>query len=202
MDLINDIAWRAFLIFLWMGSVAAVLLGVGLLAAPETVERINQRLGRWIDTDKVEAEFDRPRWTERYVYKHHRVFGAFLFLGSLVVLYRFLLTPIKEELKPFLVKDVLGIFDALAAVFIIGAVLAMLIGWVMMLRPSMLREFESVANRWISTDWVGRFFNTSHRSFDRFAFSNRKWVGGVLLIVGTYIAIVLGYLLLRGNWRL
>jgi hypothetical protein len=202
MDIVNDIVWHSFLFLLWIGSVLAILLGAGLLLAPMHVEKVNRFFGRWIDTRTIETEFDRPRLTERYIYRHHRIFGTVFFAGAVTTLYCFLLSPTRDRAAMLLSPDTFGLFDAGMAFLIIGNVLAAVIGAIVFFRPSLLREFEDVANQWISTDRVVRFFNKPQRSFDNYVLRHRRAIGIGLIVAGLYISFFLGNLLLFGQWRL
>lgn len=199
MKILADIGWTAFLWLLWGGSIVAMFVGIGLLAAPQAVERLNRFLATWIDTGKVQESFDRPRWVDRHVYKNHRIAGPFLFFGSLFVLYRFLLAPMKPMLARLLVHDTWGLYDAMAAFFSIVAVVGTLIGAIITFRPSMLREIEQAANQWISTDGVQRFFNRPYYFVDAHAFAWRRPIGIGLIIAGAYVALLLGKVLFGGH---
>jgi hypothetical protein len=202
MDIVNDIIWHSFLLFLWIGSVLAVLIGAGLLFAPTHVERINRFFAQWIDTRNIGLEMDRPRSTERYIYRHHRVAGTLVFVGSVFVIYRFLLAPARERMALLAAPDMFGLLDPGIAFLVIGNVLAALVGVIVFFRPSMLREFEGVANQWISTERVTRFFNHPQVSFDRFVLRYPQLVGAVLIVAGLWVSCLLGKLLLSGQWHL
>lgn len=202
MDVINEIVWHSFLMLLWAGSVIAIFLGAGLLWVPQTVGKVNGYLARWIDTKAPQASLDRPHRLERQIYRHHRIVGLLLCLGAIFVFYRFLLSPIKPKIAILLVNDVLGLFDALSAMFVIGSVLAASIGIIMFFKPSMLREIESGANQWISVDKLFSFFSAPSFSLDRHVLKRRKIFGCVLLAAGLYVAVLLGWLLINNQWRL
>jgi hypothetical protein len=201
MDILNEIAWHSFLIFLCIGSGAAVAVGIGMLLMPKKMERINQFMARWIDTDRMETVLDKPRWTERYFYRHHRLTGAFLLAGAVFVLHAFLFAKTKEKISVLFNGDIYGFLDALSAIFIIGSVVAALIGATMLGRPSMLREFEAAANHWISTDRALCFFNNMHFSAERLMMRYRKIVAAFLVLGGLYSLLILGKLLWAGQWH-
>jgi hypothetical protein len=202
MDIVNDILWHSFLLFLWMGSMLAALVGAGLLFAPAQVERINRYFAQWIGARNIGMEMDRPRSTERYIYRHHRVAGALVFSGAVVVIYRFLLAPARERMALLAAPDMFGLLDAGIAFLVIGNVLAAAIGLIVFFRPSMLREFEDVANQWISTDKVTRFFNRPQFLLDRFVMQHRCLFGAGLVIAGLGVCCLLGKLLFSGQWHL
>lgn len=201
MDILYEIAWRSALLFLWIGSALALLLGVGLLLAPARTERINRFFARWIDTRKIESELDRPRWTERFVYRHHRIVGAFILSGSVFVVFQFLLRPFRQRIAPLAAHDMFGLLDATVAFFIIGGVLGALIGLIILFKPSLLRELEGEANRWVSTEKFTRAFNAMYFSFDEKVMRHRRLSGLFLAGAGAYVFVILGRLLMKGYLR-
>ena len=202
MDIIKDIAWHSTLIFLWIGSVVALLVGTGMLFAPDRTWKISEFFGRWIDTHSVEERLDRPRWMERHIYRHHRVAGALLTAGSVFVVYRFLFRPSKHVHFLLSGNDFGWLGDAVIALFVIGAVLGAFLGVVMMTRPSALRELEVACNQWVSTEKYHAGFNKTFFPIDSFVQKYRKVVALILIGGGAYIFLILGASLLNGNWRI
>jgi hypothetical protein len=190
MDVVNDILLRSFLILLWGGGIAGILVSLGMLIKPEWLIRLNQYASIWIGTEKVEERLDRPRSIERFFYRHHRITGGIFLIGSLIILYTFLISFKTQSASGFIHPDALWAMDGLVAVFIVGSVFAAIIGGVMLLRPSLLRDVESYANRWLSTDRVSKFLNRLY-SFDQYLTRYGRITGVVLLILSLYVVIVL-----------
>ena len=202
MEAVNVLVWRPVLFILLGGSVVAVLLGIGLLVAPDRVRELNAFLGRWVDTEKMERAFDRPRWSERFFYRHHRIVGGLLCAGGCYVIYVFLLSRARHRLAVLSGRDLYGFFDAGIAILVIGGTLAAFLGLVMYAKPSVLRDLEKAANRWISTDWARLLFNRSYSLLDESVFQYRKTAALVLIATGMFVAVTLARLLFIGNWRL
>ncbi len=201
MDILSEIAWHSILIFLWIGSGIAFFVSMAMLIAPEKAARLNRFFTYWIDTHRVEDILDRPRWTERFVYRYHHLTGTALFCGSTLILYRFLLHPPRKHLALLLASDTYGLVEAAVAILVIGAVLGAALGLIMFAKPSVLREIEALANHWVGTEKWFRTLNQMHPSLDRFMLRSRI-ASFILLIVSAYVVLTLGSLLLTGNWRL
>lgn len=196
--MLNAILLQAFLIFLGGAALLGILVGAGMLLKHEQVMRLNQYFSRWMSTDKMGEQFDRPRWTERFFYRHHRLVGAGLLIGAMLVLYTFLISYNLRKISAVIARDYWWLLDALVGLLLIGSVLAAIIGIVMLSRPSLLRDLEKSANRWISTDRLLKFFNGMHYSVEQSIFQHRK-LAGIFLICGSlYILIILAYFLFRG----
>ena len=201
MDIVNEIVWQSLVLFLWIGSAVALAVGLALLFAPAKARQVNQFFARWIDTRGFESALDRPRWTERVVYRHHRLAGLTLLAGSLFVLYKFLIKRVGDTVGPIAATDHFGLWQAAAALFVIGGVLGAVIGLIMATKPSLLRELELAANKWISTERYSELFNRTHFSLEEVIFSHRKIVGLFLVLSSSYVILRLGIILLNGNWR-
>lgn len=201
MDIAIDIVWHSILLFLWGGSVLAVIVGASLLLAPSWLAGINRRVAVWVDLSGLAGELDRPRWLERHIYRHHRLVGALLMAGSVYLVYEFLLRPTRQTLAVLVSGDVLGLLDGSIALFVIVGVLGTFLGLVMMTMPSMLRELEVASNRWISTADLAKRLNRANFTVDRIAFSARTISGIILIIGGVYVAFRLGLVLFGGDWR-
>ncbi len=202
MTVINSILLQFFLVFLGGGAIVGILFGAGMLLKHEQVLRLNQYYSRWIGSEKIEEQLDRPRWTERFFYRHHRPVGAGLFIGAMVVLYTFLISYNSRKISSVISPGYLWLLDALLGLLLIGSVVAAIVGFIVLLRPSLLRELETSTNRWIATKRVEKLFNNMHYAFDQSMVRHRKLTGTLLLIGGAYVLIGLGYFLFRGGWKL
>lgn len=200
MDIVNEILWQSLVIFLWIGSVLGFAVGVAMLFTPAKARQWNQFFARWIDTHGLETALDRPRWTERFVYRHHRLVGTLLLAGSFFVIYKFLLRKFDDTIGPLAASDHFGLWQATAALFAIGGVIGAVIGAIMVAKPSLLREIEVASNRWISTESFLELFNRAHGYLDQVIFDHRKIVGTLLILASAYIFFRLGILLLNNHW--
>ncbi|MFH1045189.1 MAG: hypothetical protein V1796_09170 [Pseudomonadota bacterium] len=201
MSIIQDILLRFFLILFCVGSIAGVLLGAGMLLKPERIAFWNHYFSRWVSADEITEQLDRPRWIERYFYRHHRLVGALLLIGAIFVLYALLFNRNMRRISAVMTSGSWGLGDALVGMLLIGSVLAALVGVIVLTRPSLLREIEQSSNRWITTDAMVKFFDGMHYSFDQQLLRHRKTAGVLMIFGGLYILMVLGPLLWRGGWK-
>lgn len=199
MDIIEDIALQFALALLCAGSVAGMLMGLGLLLRSEWTVRFNQYLSQWLNADRVAEKLDRPRPTTRFLYRHHRWVGLGLTAGASFVLYTFLFSYNVRRISAVTPPEYWVVVDALTAVLLIGSVLAATVGMLVALKPSLLRDLEKSANHWVSTEGIARFFNSMRPSPDEGILRRRK-LAGVLILAGSFFALgTLGPLLARGG---
>ena len=200
MDAIKEILVQFVVAMLCGGSVLGLLMGVGLLLKPERIALLNQYSSRWFSSDNMTEQLDRSRSTERFFYRYHRLVGGALFVGAMFILYIFLFSYNLRRISAATAAGYWVLLDVLMAILLVGCVLAALVGIIVALRPSVLREIEKSANRWVATDGIVKFFNRMNYSPDRKILGQRK-VAGVVIIAGSlYVLIVLAPLLWRGGW--
>lgn len=201
MNTVKNILWQFFVLLVCTGSVTSVLMGVAMLIKPELISRLNQYLARWVSPERVSEQLDRPRWIERYFYRHHRLVGSVLIIGAAFILYIFLISYNVRTIAGMVPRGYLGLYDFLVTLVLVGSVLAALVGVIVLIRPSMLRDIEKSANHWINTEPVVKFFNDMHHPVDRHVLRHRKVAGGIMIMGGLFILISLAPLLWRGGLR-
>ena len=198
MKILNEVLLQSSLIFLWGGAFMGILIGAAMLLKPEQVIRLNQRLSRYVSTEKIAEHIDRPRWTERFFYRHHRPVGAAVLIGAILVLYTFLFSFNLRKVSAFIPRGWWWLSDALLGMLLIGSVLAALVGIIVLTRPSLLRDIEKAANRWVSSDRLLSLFNGMHYSAEQSMLRHNRVAGGAIMLGSLYIVVVLGYFLFRG----
>ena len=200
MDIIRDILTQSFLGLLWVGSAVGILLGAGMLFKPDRIVFLNQYFSRWVGTQKLNEQLDRPRWIERYFYRHHRVVGSFLLIGAVFILYVFMFSYNVQKFSAALPSSTKGLWIALTAMLLVGGVVAALVGIIVLARPSLLRDIEKASNRWISTDRMAKSSDAMHHSFDQSVLRHRKLAGAFLIVGGLYVLIVMSQFFWRSGW--
>jgi hypothetical protein len=140
-------------VVLLVGLTLALVVGVLLLARPQALFALNQRLSRWVDTRQTFNALDQPRHLERFFYRHHRALGAMIAAGAGYVLWSWAFAYERADviaiLGPRWVTAGLDWVPAaleVAVVALHGAIFA--VGVLVFFRPSLLKGLERTANRW------------------------------------------------------
>ena len=192
MDIVNDILQQSFLRFLWLGSIAGILLGAGILFRPQQVMELNQRCSRWVSSDKLKSLLARPRRIERFFYRHNRLFGLGVLLGAIYVLYEVLIGSSNQKVVTVLIpRDYWWLSDAVIGILLIGSVTAALAGAIILVRPSLLRDLEQSVNRWVCTETLINPLNTMHYSAEKSLLSHHRLAGVVILLGSMYTLVLL-----------
>lgn len=202
MGVLSEILQQSFLKLLWIGSLAGILVGLGLLFKPQQVVHLNQALSRWVGSNKLNMALDRPRWIDRFFYRHHRPLGTAVFAGATTVLYIFLFHYNFRGISALIPRNYWWLSDALIGILLIGSVVAVLVGLIVLIRPSLLRDIEKSLNRWISTEHLHSQFNSMNFSVEKSLLRHHRFAGATILFGSLYIIIVLGHFLLRWPGKL
>lgn len=127
-----------------------------MLFAPAWLVRISERVNHWIDTSIWFKKLDEQKNFERLFYRHHIVMGILIVTGSLYSL-RFLWRLYDAEQLLFLpvldntfLQEILQI--VITYILLSGNAAAFLVGLVVLIRPSLLKNIETWSNHWLETD--------------------------------------------------
>lgn len=192
--ILSDALLETFLIFVGLGCALSLVVGLWMLFKPSDILRLNRYLSRWFATDKLANMLDSPHKIERALYRNHRVVGILVLGGSTYILYTLLVILNKKEFANLLG----GIWNAYVAAWLVealvislvaGSVLAMVVGVFMLIRPSLLKDFEARVNSWYATDKSLQAFDTMHTQPDELVAHHTRIVG-VLIVAGSVYAIV------------
>ena len=178
-----------------------VLLGIAMMLMPGHIVRAGASLNRWISTDRFFHNLDRPRHTERALYRHHRILGACIIAGSLFILYVFLFQlrlQLLIENLPTLGNPAVSDWVYSSAIYLLeaGAVVTLLIGAVVVMRPSLLKKLEEWSNHWVETGTRLRGLDRRHDIPESIFPGNLRLFGLAVLLGGIYIMLSTGAALL------
>ncbi len=188
---------QSFVVFLIIGSIAGLVVGVLLLLFPQSLRRFGQNLNRWISTRHLNQPLERSVDVDPWFYRYRRVSGALILSGACYVFYYFSVSMDKANTVSALTKNFKlhpqlagGLLDALVVSALLGALLTVFVGLFLLLRPSLLRNFEQPANRWVSMRRALKPLETANHNLDDYVFRYERQAG-VLLVLGSLYVLVL-----------
>ena len=192
--------WRALAIFLMVGALLGISLGLLLIIRPQQLGRVNRVANRWISTRHISKLLDRSISIEHWFFQHHRVAGMAVVLGATYIFVYFGLLFDKavmlQRMSSMVTARLLdGLLDALVLSALIGAAVALIVGLFLWLRPSLLRGFEEEANLWVSSRKATKVLDVPHDQVDRFVARHTQKVGWLLLLGSIYLFFVMFRLL-------
>lgn len=174
----------------WVAVLTAIT-GLLLLLVPGWLLRLSERLNVWIDTSSWFRKLDEPHQLERLFYRHHVVMGALILAGSLYSLWFIWRLQGGELLVLFPAAANRVLLEILQSVLIhvllLGNLLALVIGLVVIVRPSLLKGLESRANRWVSSDRALSSLDKRVDVADRIIPGYPRLLGLLILLGSLYI---------------
>lgn len=193
-------AWllQAAFIFLILGSLAGMAVGALLLFRPQRLRAISAVLDRWISTRRLDRALERSIRFDSWFYRHGRITGTLTALGALYVLYFFTVQLDRGQAVAGLVKRfgyhpllIGGLLDGLVLSALLGALCALLVALFIVFRPSLLRDFEHAANRWLSLRKTLKPLEIPHDNLQRYVERHARQTGIFLLLGGLYTLVLM-----------
>lgn len=196
MDMLDVLLWRSLAIFLLWVAGCGVLLALLLIFRPGLLEPINRVANRWVSTRHLSQILDRSFSIENWCYRYHRPLGVVVLLGAVYILAYFGLWFDRhlamQHLSRYVQGGLLeGLLDALVLSALSGAVAALGVGLFLLLRPSMLRNMEIEANRWVSSRRATKALEIPRDRVDRFVAYHARRVGWLLLLASIYLFFIM-----------
>ena len=152
-NVLSDILLQTFLIFLVVGCVLSLLVGLLMLFKPDVTLRLNQYFNRWFATDKLTSVLISRHNIDGVLHRHFRFVGALLLGGSVYCLLYALLFAIKtKDLTSLLFQSwsqpvTVWLTAALIVILVSGNVFAVVVGAGLLFRPNLIANLEAWANK-------------------------------------------------------
>lgn len=195
--IIENWLFQSTLIFLVMGSMAGIVIGILLLFYPERFTALSTLLNRWISTRKLDKSLESSFSLDPWMYRHRKLTGGGILGGALFVLYYFTFQLDRTAAIAGLSKHsnyplglVAGFLDALVLSSLLGALCAIFVALTMLLRPSLLRGFEGNMNQWLSLRKALKPMEIPRDDVGRYVARHSRQVGVFLLLGGLYTLLV------------
>jgi len=151
-DLLVSVLGQALYILLLLGVALGLLVGILLLIDSQRVLRWNAYLNRWISTGESLRVLDQPHDLNRIVYRGHRILGLVVLAAALyaldVLVFNIQTRPLAHIFRDLANPATLQLFADGARWFLVaGNVLAILVGMILVFRPSLLKGVEGWTDR-------------------------------------------------------
>ncbi|MDO8988731.1 MAG: hypothetical protein Q7U91_03775 [Sideroxyarcus sp.] len=201
---VESLLLRSAILFLLVGSLAGLVVGALLISSPQRLRSAGNILNRWVSTRQLNKSLDRNVVLDSWLYRYRRASAWLILLGSGYILYAFTIdldraVAVIELSKRFtLPTDLVGaLLDALVLIALLGALLAVFVGLFLLLRPSLLWNFEQGANRWLSLRQALKPLEIQRGGADEFIFKYARRAGIALMVGSLYTLVLLSFWLVR-----
>ncbi|MBI5007032.1 MAG: hypothetical protein HZB95_07885 [Nitrosomonadales bacterium] len=195
--IVESLLLRSAVIFLLVGSLAGIAVGALLLWAPYRLRALGSILNRWISTRHLDQSLEESVTLDPWFYRYRRVSGVLTLAGAVYIVYFFTVSMDRANTVAGLARHygyqaafVGGLLDAFVLSALLGAVFAAFVGLFLLLRPSLLRDFEQGANRWVSMRQAMKPVEVTRAGLDEYVYRHGRQAG-VLLILGSLYVLVL-----------
>lgn len=191
-DPIDMFLWRDLAIFLLICTPLGAAVSLLLITRPQIMERLNRMVNHWVSARHLNHFLDQTISIEHWFYRHHRMFGAVVMLGSMYIFVYFgilfdkmyALQHLNWKIPPQLIT---GLLDALVLSSLTGAVVAFMVGLFLWMRPSLLKGIEAEANQWVSSRRAIKMLEVPRDQVENFVARHAQRVGWLLLLGNIYL---------------
>jgi len=140
----------------WLG-VLMLAIGIIFLITPAWALSTSNKLNRWVSTKTLFDALDKPRYQERWMYRHHFISGIIIVLTACYVFYVFLIAigmdAMVVKLTAFADSEFnKWLYEQVFYIFLGANLIALVLGFIILIRPSLLKAIEEKSNRWFGTN--------------------------------------------------
>lgn len=178
-SILPDILFDSGYLFIIAGSIIALIFGITLIFIPSTALKFNAK----VNHNLIKSE--------SFFYRHAKVNGAILILGSLFIFYTLatfnfnLLIPyLPGQISPSVCK---WLSQAGQLFFFVGSTFILIFGLVVFFRPSLIKTIETTANRWFSIQSVFPFLTTNKDAGNQWLRSYPRIIGFFFTLFALFI---------------
>lgn len=194
---IQDSALPTLLTFLLLGATGGLIVGIWLAVWPAHFFLVTGGLNRWTSARRALKIWETPLRWEQFFYRYHRFFGIVIVLATGWTLYYFIRLYSAAQVlslmqhNPGIRSSWVLLLNGTVWVIRTASLLAMLIGLVVLMRPSLLKQFEAKSNTWVSTRKMMRPLEQSYPMADSFANRHPRAAGLIIVVISCYALISL-----------
>lgn len=188
------------LIFLFLGSVFAIVVGAGLILRGEATMRRFANLNRWVSTHDALKTVDQRHDIEQTMHRQGRLLGVvFLALAALsfiVLVAKFdvaVLASVFARRFPAIAVELAVV--SLKWILVIGDILAIVVGATLVLFPDVLTKVEARMNKWYATREDVGDADRMHLTLDKWAEAHARAAGWIVIVLAAFVVLNLGIVL-------
>jgi len=195
--LLVSVLGQVLYVVLLLGAALGLLVGIMLLIDSQRVLRWNAYLNRWISTGESLRVLDQPHDINRIVYRRHRIVGVAVLAAALyaldVLVFNIQLRPVVHIFRDLANPGTLQLFADSARLFLVaGNVVAILVGMILVLRPSLLKGVEGWTDRQYSPRLSSQSLDEPRYQPDEFVRAHLRLAGIVAAGGSLFVLLSLG----------
>lgn len=173
-------------------AVLGVVSGLWLLIAPAGFARVEAMTGGPFSLRRGLRPFDISRNVDRYFYRHHEAIGLLIIAASTFTLYRAMFDIVPGKVARLLISQYPQVvaewlIASLQYTLLLGNLFAIVVGLVIYVRPSALKDFETKANRWFTARKKTQWIQSQLGNTGEILHNQPRTLGIVILVLSTYL---------------
>lgn len=173
-------------------AVLGLVSGLWLLIAPGGFARIESIAGSPFSLRRGLRPFDISRNVDRYFYRHHEAIGLLVIAASTFTLYRTMFDIVPGKVARLLITQYPQVvadwlITSLQYSLLLGNLFAIVVGLVIYVRPSALKDFEARANRWFTARKKTLWLQSQLGNTGEILRNQPRTLGIIILILSTYL---------------
>ena len=188
-----DILQATFFNVIIVGAALSMLYGIWLLIAPGSAQALNKKINKSFSMRKSTKFLEKPVSIERWFYKHAKITGSLLMTGSVYLFYLLFweldfaqLAKALPNLSTLIWEWLLQAFQIF---FAIMSIVVFLMGFLILIRPSLLKPLEEKANTWISTRQKMQFMSENMGQTNQLLTRFPRQFGAVIIICSAIVLL-------------
>ena len=196
MDALTNLLIPTLLVVLAILLALAMLFGLAIAVRPALLDRLRGITDQHLSMRRATRSFDIPRNVDRWFYRYHRIYGTVVVILSIFLLYFLAFgyqSPAWVAAFPREYHEV-ALIGAEVARFLLWlvAVLGVMVGTIVFVRPSALKDVEDWANRWITPRRLTRGLDREYNPADAWVSRHpRAWGIAITLAAGIVLLALL-----------
>jgi len=195
---------QSIVIFLFLGSVFAIVVGAGLILRGEATLRLLGKLNRWVSTRDALKTVDKQFDIERTMHSQRRLLGAVFLALAVLSLIVLVARYDAAALAPMLARGFPPVAAELAVVtfkwiLVAGDLLGIVVGAALILFPEVLAKIEVRTNKWYSTRTDADESALMHLNLDQWTGAHARAAGWTVIVLAAFVVLNLGIVLIGGH---
>lgn len=188
-----DILETTFFNIIIVGVILSMLYGLWLVILPNSALALSDKINKSFSMRKNTKPLETPISIERWFYRHAKFSGALIMLAAVYLLYLLFsdlnFTQLAKTLPSLSFLTWEWLLQSFQIFFTLISIFVLLLGFLIIVRPSALKPMEAKANKWVSTRQKMQFMSNNVGQADQLLLRFPRHFGAVILIIGAIVLI-------------
>lgn len=188
-----DILETTFFNIIIAGAIMSMLYGFWLLISPDSALKLNHIINKSFSMRKHGKTLESQISIESWFYRHSGIAGSVLMLGAAYLFYLLFwgldFNQLADTLPGLTILMWEWLLQAFQVFFAIMSIVVFLMGFLIIVRPSLLKPLEDKANKWVSTRQKMQFMSENVGQADQLLVRFPRQFASVILICSAIVLL-------------